>query len=83
MLTEKTNIERKQIEWKNEREPNTRLSDNSRIRAILEVHHPQYLHRSATVKAPAIRLLRLVSVVTSKPRKKRKRQYKINDLVTI
>ena len=42
---------------------NTRLSGNSRIRAILEFHHPQYLHRSATVKAPAIRLLRLVSVV--------------------
>jgi len=35
---------------------NTRLSGNSRIRAILEFHHPQYLHRSATVKAPANRL---------------------------
>ena len=23
---------------------NTRLSDNSRIRAILEFHHPHYLH---------------------------------------
>ena len=38
------------------RPPNTRLSDNSRIRAILELHHPHYLYRSATVKAPAIRL---------------------------
>ena len=28
----------------------TRLSDNSRIRAILEFHHPHHLHRSATVK---------------------------------
>ena len=27
---------------------NTRLSDNSRIRAILDLHHPHYLHRSAT-----------------------------------
>ncbi len=29
---------------------NTRLSDNSRIRAILEFLHPHHLHRSATVK---------------------------------
>ena len=52
---------------------NTRLSDNSRIRAILELHHPHYLHRSATVIAPAIRLLRLASVVTKHAKKKKKR----------
>ena len=51
---------------------NTRLSDNSRIRAILEFHHPHYLHRGATVKAPAIRLLRLASVVMANSRKRKK-----------
>ncbi len=53
----------------NARFGNTRLSDNSLIRAILEFHHPHYLHHSAKVNAPAIRLLRLASVVTSKPKK--------------
>lgn len=45
---------------------NTRLSDNSRIRVILEFLLPHYLHRSATVHTPAIRLLRLASVVVGK-----------------
>ena len=52
---------------------NTRLSDNSRIRAILEFHRPHYLHRSSTVKAPAIRLLPIASVVRCKGKKKMRR----------
>jgi len=51
---------------------NTRLSGNSRIREILEFHHPHYLHRSATGKAPAIRLMRLASVVRGHYKKKKK-----------
>ena len=61
----------KKIFTTNARFGNTRLSDNSRIRAILEFHHPHYLHRSATGKAPAIRLLRLVSVVMGHFRKRK------------
>ena len=54
---------------------NTRLSDNSRIRAILEFHHPHYLHRGATVKAPAIRLLRLASVVMGQCKKQEDKDF--------
>ena len=48
---------------------NTRLSDNSRIRAILEVYLPHYLLCCATVNTPATRLLRLASVVMANYKK--------------
>ena len=59
---------------------NTRLSDNSRIRAILEFHHPHYLHRGATVKAPAIRLLRLASVVMGQCKKQEDKVLRMKSL---